>query len=218
MVINPQAFIDVIPFLIDGLWITLYITIFGVAIGCVIGTLFGLMSISRFRIVRFIAVTYVEVVRGTPLLAQIFFIHLGIPALIGHTFDPYITGVAIIGINSGAYIAEIVRGGVNSIDKGQMEAGRSLGLNSRQTMRYIIWPQALKVMIPPFGNQFVISLKDTSLLSSIAVAELMYSGRQYMTITFSAFETMFMVCIFYLIITIPASLLLRYLERRIDKS
>ncbi|GAK05415.1 glutamate transport membrane-spanning protein [Geomicrobium sp. JCM 19037] len=152
------------------------------------------------------------------ILAQILFVHFGIPALFNYNFDPLFTGVAVIAINSGAYIAEIVRGGVQSIDKGQMEAGRSLGLNGRQTMRYIIWPQAVRVMIPPFGNQFVISLKDTSLLSTIAVAELMYQGRQFASISFNMFETYFMVCIFYLMITIPASILLRYTERRLDKS
>ncbi|MFB4158326.1 amino acid ABC transporter permease [Geomicrobium sp. JSM 1781026] len=218
MNLNPDAFIQVMPYLAQGLWYTVIITFVGVAIGCIIGSMFGLMSIARFKVVRWMAITYIELIRGTPILAQILFVHFGIPALFNYNFDPLFTGVAVIAINSGAYIAEIVRGGVQSIDKGQMEAGRSLGLNGRQTMRYIIWPQAVRVMIPPFGNQFVISLKDTSLLSTIAVAELMYQGRQFASISFNMFETYFMVCIFYLMITIPASILLRYTERRLDKS
>ncbi|MBB6451130.1 glutamine transport system permease protein [Geomicrobium halophilum] len=218
MNLNPEAFVDIIPYLVTGLWYTLIITLVGVALGCVLGTIFGLMRLSKNGFIKAIASIYVEVLRGTPLLAQIFFFHFGIPNLLGFNLDALVSAIVVIAINSGAYIAEIVRGGVQSVDQGQIEAGRSLGLNSRQTMRYIIWPQALKIMIPPFGNQFIISLKDTSLLSSIAVAELMYQAQTYSSITFDAFEAYFMVCLFYLMITIPASLLLRYTERRLERS
>ncbi|QQK74960.1 amino acid ABC transporter permease [Salicibibacter cibarius] len=218
MNLSPEAFVEVTPYLLTGLWYTLIITIIGVLIGCVIGTIFGIMRLSTNWFIKTVASIYVEVVRGTPLLAQIFFIHFGIPALFNFNFDALITAFGVIAINSGAYLAEIVRGGVQSVDKGQLEAGRSLGLNARQTMRHIIWPQAIKIMIPPFGNQFIISLKDTSLLSAIAVTELMYQGQTYASITFASFETYLMVCVFYLMITIPASLLLRFTERRLDHS
>jgi len=124
--------------------------------------------------------------------------------------------IIAIALNAGAYIAEIVRGGIQSIDKGQTEAGRSVGLTSWQTMRYIVWPQALKQMIPPLGNQFIISLKDTSLFSAIAVNELLYQGKYYASSTFVYFEPYAMVAIFYMAITIPAMLILRRIERRLD--
>ncbi|WP_078393285.1 amino acid ABC transporter permease [Shouchella patagoniensis] len=206
------------PYLVEGLKLTLIITLIGVFLGSIIGSILGLMKLSRIKLIKAVSVVFVEVVRGTPLLAQIFFIHFGIPGLLGMRFDPLYTGIFVIAINSGAYIAEIVRGGVQSIDKGQMEAGRSLGLTGNQTMRHIIWPQAVKVMIPPFGNQFIISLKDTSLLSSIAVAELMYQSRMYTGNTFSYFDTYLLVCLFYLAITIPATILLRYTERRLERA
>src|SRR5690625_3374529 len=113
-------------------------------------------------------------------------------------------------------IAEIVRGGIQSIDKGQTEAGRSIGLTPSQTMRYIVWPQAFKRIIPPLGNQFIISLKDTSLFSAIAVNELLYMGKSYANNTFTYFEPYLMVSLFYLAITIPSSLILRRVERRLD--
>ncbi|QDI92365.1 amino acid ABC transporter permease [Salicibibacter halophilus] len=218
MNLSPESMIDVIPYLTTGLWYTFMITIVGVAVGCVIGTVFGLMRLANNRLISTIAAIYVEVVRGTPLLAQIFFLHFGVPNLIGFSMDALISGYIILAINSGAYIAEIVRGGVQSVDKGQLEAGMSLGLNGYQTMRYIIWPQAVKIMIPPFGNQFIISLKDTSLLATIAVGELIYQAQQFTALTFDAFEAYFMVCLFYLVMTIPASLFLRFTERRLERS
>lgn len=129
--------------------------------------------------------------------------------------DSITAGVVVIAINSGAYIAEIVRGSVDSIDKGQMEAGRSLGLNKHQTMRYIIWPQAFKRMIPPLGNQFIISIKDTSLLSVILVPELMFQGRYIASNHFNAVEIYTTVALFYLVINFSLSLLLCYIERRL---
>ena len=206
------------PYLLEGLKYTLIITIVGISLGCVIGTIFGLMRTSKNKIIYAIASIYIELVRGTPMLAQIFFLHFGLPQLLGLNLDKMLTANIIIAINSGAYIAEIVRGGIQSVDKGQMEAGRSLGFNSGQTMRYIIWPQALKLMIPPFGNQFVISLKDTSLLSAIAVGELMYQGRQVASSYVNYFDVYFIVCVMYLMITIPISLLLRRVERRLERS
>jgi glutamine transport system permease protein len=125
-------------------------------------------------------------------------------------------GIIVIAINSGAYIAEIVRGAVQSIDKGQNEAGRSLGLNQNQTMQYIVWPQAFKRMIPPLGNQFIISIKDTSLLSVILVPELMFQGRVIASNHFNAVEIYTAVAVFYLAITLTLSYVLRYLERRLD--
>lgn len=211
-----EHIINVIPYLVEGLKWTFIITIVGVGIGFVIGAFAGLARLSKNKILAWIAIVYIEIIRGTPLLVQILFIFFGLSALLGINLDKITASIIAISINAGAYIAEIVRGGVQSIDKGQFEAGDSIGLTKSQTMWYIIWPQAFKRMIPPLGNQFIISLKDTSLLSAIAVGEVLYMGRQYANATFSYFEVFFMVAVFYLIITIPASIILRQLERRLD--
>ncbi|WLR51226.1 amino acid ABC transporter permease [Bacillus tianshenii] len=209
-------YIKVLPFLWKGLGYTFFITIAGLLIGFVLGAITGIGRLSQSKFVYGLASVYVEVVRGTPLLAQILFIYFGLPGVMGITIDKVTASIIAIAINAGAYIAEIVRGAVYSIDKGQMEAGRSIGLTKSQTMRYIIWPQAFKRMIPPLGNQFVISLKDTSLFSVIAVGEMLFQARQYYNSNFSPFQALAMVCLMYLIITIPTALILRRVERRLD--
>ncbi|MFQ3545450.1 amino acid ABC transporter permease [Halobacillus rhizosphaerae] len=209
-------YIRVMPFLLEGLKYTLLITIVGLIFGFILGAIFGLARLSNNKLIYGLATVYVEVVRGTPILAQILFIYFGLSDLLELNIDKITASIIAIAINAGAYIAEIVRGAVYSIDKGQNEAGRSIGLTKAQTMRYIIWPQAFRRMIPPLGNQFVISLKDTTLFSVIAVGEMLYMGQQYYGKTFAAFQALTMVCIMYLIITIPTSVYLRRVERRLD--
>ena len=162
-----QHIIGVLPYLWEGIKLTFLITIIGVAIGFIIGAFVGLGRLSKNKLIFSICTVYVEVIRGTPILVQIFFIYFGLSDFVN--IDKLTASIMAIALNAGAYIAEIVRGGVQSIDKGQFEAGDSIGLTKAQTMWYIIWPQAFKRMIPPFGNQFIISLKDTSLFSAIAV-------------------------------------------------
>lgn len=210
-------YIKSLPFLVQGLKWTIGITLAGLLLGFVLGALAGLGRLSKNKLVKGISSVYVEVVRGTPILAQVLFIYNGLSkGVIGVNIDALTASIIAIAINAGAYIAEIVRGAVYSIDQGQHEAGRSIGLTEKQTMRYIIWPQAFKRMLPPLGNQFVISLKDTSLFSVIAVGELLYQGRQYYNITYAPFQTLIMVCLLYLCITIPTTLYLRRLERKLD--
>ncbi|UOQ94472.1 amino acid ABC transporter permease [Halobacillus shinanisalinarum] len=214
--IMESHYIKVMPFLLEGLVYTLLITGVGLLFGFILGAVFGLARLSKNKFIYGIATVYVEGLRGTPILAQILFIYFGLPDLLGLNIDKVSASIIAIAINAGAYIAEIVRGAVYSIDKGQSEAGRSIGLTKVQTMRYIIWPQAFRRMIPPLGNQFVISLKDTSLFSVIAVGELLYMGQQYYGITFAAFEALTMVCLMYLLITVPTAVYLRRVERRMD--
>jgi len=213
---NMEHLLGVLPYLWEGIQLTFIITIVGVAIGFVIGTFTGLGRLSKNPFIFGLCTVYVEIIRGTPILVQILFIYFGISDLFGINLDKITASIIAIALNAGAYIAEIVRGGVQSIDKGQFEAGDSIGLTKSQTMRLIIWPQAFKRMIPPLGNQFIISLKDTSLFSAIAVNELLYQGRMYASSVFVYFEPYLMVAFLYLAITIPASLLLRRLERRLD--
>lgn len=211
-----EHYTGVFSYLVQGIQLTIIITVVGVLIGFVIGAFAGIARLSKSKIIYGIATVYIEIIRGTPILVQILFIYFGLSDLFGIDLDKVTASIIAIAINAGAYIAEIVRGGVQSIDKGQREAGRSLGLTSSQTMRYIIWPQAFKRMIPPLGNQFIISLKDTSLFSAIAVNEVLYMGKQYATATFVYFEPYLMVGIFYLAITIPSMIILRRVERRLD--
>ncbi|AQS54947.1 MAG: amino acid ABC transporter permease [Novibacillus thermophilus] len=206
------------PELMTGLYYTLIISVVGLLFGYVLGAVFGLGRISTNKLLYGIATVYVEVIRGTPILVQAIWIYFALPLIIQYTLDPVVAGIIVIAINSGAYIAEIVRGAVQSIEKGQMEAGRSLGLSHGQTMRYIIWPQAFKRMIPPMGNQFIISIKDTSLLSVILVPELIFQGRLIVANHFNAVEIYTTVAAFYLAITLSLSIALRRLEKRLDNA
>ncbi|MBF8223596.1 MULTISPECIES: amino acid ABC transporter permease [Halomonadaceae] len=203
-----------IPHLLPGIPWTLLISFGGLAIGFVIGIVFGLMRISRSRWLRLPAILYIEVFRGTPILVQVLFIFYGLPQLLGGPINALTAGIAAIAVNSGAYISEVVRGGVQSIERGQREASLSLGLSRTQAFRYVIWPQAFRRMIPPLGNQGIISIKDTSLFSVIGVGELVRQGQIYIATTFTALEVYFMVAMLYLAITWSLSLLLRQLERR----
>nr|WP_297457687.1 amino acid ABC transporter permease [uncultured Halomonas sp.] len=209
-----QAAIDSIPFLLEGIPWTLLISFGGLAIGFVIGIVFGLLRINPIRLLRWPAIAYIEIFRGTPVLVQVLFIFYGLPQILGGPINALTAGIAAIALNSGAYISEIVRGGVQSIEKGQREAGLSLGLSRGQSFRYIIWPQALRRMIPALGNQGIVSIKDTSLFSVIGVGELVRQGQIYIATTFTALEVYFMVALLYLVITLSLSFALRLLESR----
>lgn len=213
---NWAGVVDFLPQLGIGLYYTLLISVAGLLIGFILGAIFGLGRISNNKIIYGIASVYIEVVRGTPVLVQAIWIFFALPLITQYNMDSITAGILVIALNSGAYIAEIVRGAVQSVDKGQMEAGRSLGLNENQTMRHIVWPQAFKRMIPPLGNQFIISIKDTSLLSVILVPELMFQGRNIAANHFNAVEIYTAVAVFYLAITLTLSLVLRVIERRLD--
>ncbi|MCS2607773.1 amino acid ABC transporter permease [Halomonas dongshanensis] len=203
-----------IPFLLPGIPWTLLISFGGLAIGFVIGIVFGLMRISRSRWLSIPALFYIEIFRGTPILVQVLFIFYGLPQLIDRPINALAAGIAAIAVNSGAYISEIVRGGVQSIERGQREASLSLGLSRSQAFTYVIWPQAFRRMIPALGNQGIISIKDTSLFSVIGVGELVRQGQIYIATTFTALEVYFMVAMLYLAITWTLSIVLRQLERR----
>ena len=204
--------------LMRGLKLTIEITVGGLFFGFILGSAAGLLKLSRSFMVRKLAGVYVEAIRGTPMLVQAMFLYYGIPMAIGIRIPPMTAGIIIIAINSGAYIAEIVRGAVQSINKGQVEAGRSIGLTRAQTMRYIIWPQALKRMIPPLGNQFIISLKDTSLLMVIGVGELMRTGQEITSVNFRAFEVYLAVACVYLVMTLSIANVMRIIEKKLNTS
>lgn len=207
-------------FLLKGTLITLEIAFGGAIIGFILGTLTGMARLSKNRILKAISGLYLTIIRGTPMLLQIIFIFVGVPqlynVLTGNTFSPspIAAGIIGIGINSGAYVAEIVRAGIQSIDKGQMEAARSLGLSKTKAMRYIILPQAFYRVLPALGNELIVLLKDTSLVSAIGGRELMNSARKFGSKFYLYAEFLFGAAIIYLVLTFLISKLVAYFERR----
>ena len=203
-----------LPILLMGAGVTIEITAFSVAIGFFIGLFVGIARISQFKILRIMAAVYADCIRGTPLLVQIFLIYFALPMAIGQRVEPFIAAVAACGINSGAYVSEIFRAGIQAIDVGQMEAGRSLGLTWWQTMRFIILPQAFKNILPPLGNEFIAMLKDSSLVSVILFEELTRRGQLIIAQTYGSFEIWMTVAVLYLIMTMAISRIVAFLEKR----
>ncbi len=214
MQFNFDLVVNSFPLLLVGAGVTIKITALSVALGVVIGLFVGIARISRLRILRVLAAVYVDFFRGTPLLVQIFLVYFALPVITGQRVDPFVAAIGSCGINSGAYVAEIFRAGIQSIDKGQMEAGRSLGMTWVQTMRYIIVPQAFKRVIPPLGNEFIALLKDSSLVSVIGFEELTRRGQLIIAKTYGSLEIWLSVAVIYLAMTLTISRFVAYLERR----
>ena len=216
MDLNIDLMVNSLPLLIAGAGITVEITAMSVFLGLVIGCMVGIARLCNIKPIRYIANVYVDFIRGTPLLVQIFLVYFALPGIIGSRVDPFVAAISACSINSGAYIAEIFRAGIQSIDKGQMEAGRSLGMTWAQTMRYIIMPQAFKRIIPPLGNEFIAMLKDSSLVSVIGFEELTRHGQLIIARTYASFEIWMAVALVYLVMTFAVARFTGYLERRFD--
>ncbi len=206
-----------------GLGTTLFVTACAILIGILIGLVMALGKLSRFVPFRIIANVYVEVVRGTPLFVQILIFAYGVPYIVRQAtngavqfnWDPIIiVGILACGMNSGAYLAEIIRSGIQAVSPGQIEAARSLGLSSGQTMRSIILPQAFRIILPPMANEFVTLIKETSILSYIGIVEITREGILWASRDFKSFPAYIGVAIVYMCLTIPLSRLVNYLERR----
>lgn len=216
MNLNVDLMINSLPLLIVGAGITIQITAISVGLGLIIGMFVGIARISHIKPLRALAAVYIDFLRGTPLLVQIFLIYFALPVVLGQRVDPFLAAITACGINSGAYIAEIFRAGIQAIDNGQMEAGRSLGMSWIQTMRYIIIPQAFKNIVPPLGNEFIALLKDSSLVSVIGFEELTRRGQLIIARTYGSLEIWICVAIIYLVMTLTISRLVAYLEKRLD--
>jgi polar amino acid transport system permease protein len=207
--------IEYLPLFLKGTLYTIGISLLGILIGTILGLFIGLGKMLKNKILSFPFKLYIAFFRGTPLIVQIFIIHFGaVPAILGTT-NGIAAGIAALSLNSAAYIAEIFRAGIQSIDRGQTEASRSLGMSQAQTMRYIILPQAFKRMIPPLGNEFIILLKDSSLTALVAVPELMYWGRAFQGQYFKVWEPYLTAALIYFILTLTISFLLSRLEKRL---
>lgn len=209
-----DTIIESLPMLWEGLKMTLYIFAIAIVLGFLIGLVMALLRLAPFKILNWIAKIFIDAIRGTPFIVQLFFIYFGLNSFSWISLDNVWAGIVTVAINAGAYFAEIIRAGIQSIDKGQTEAARSLGLNQSQNMRYIILPQAFRRMLPTITNQAIISLKDTSLLSIIGVADLTQRGRVIVSATFEPFTIYLALGVMYFIIIYLLSLLSSYLERR----
>jgi polar amino acid transport system permease protein len=198
-----------------GLGITIIYTIVTIAIGMVIGLVTGLLRLSSNKFITLPLTAYVEVFRCTPLLVQIIWFYYAFPVIIGIDIPAVIAAGLVLSLYTGAFYAEVVRGGVNSIERGQWDAARSIGLRYVQLMRLVILPQAFRRMIPPFMNQSIIQLKNTSLVSTIAVADLLYQGQMITAATYRPLEVYTMVAVIYFIVLFPLTLAAQEVERRL---
>ncbi|WP_268238258.1 amino acid ABC transporter permease [Psychrobacillus lasiicapitis] len=203
-----------LPALLEGAQMTVRIITVGIVVALIIGLVIGVINVGNNKVLKAFARVYIGLVRGTPLLVQVFFIYFGLPTVLDFRLSAVTAGTIAIAINASAYMAEIIRAGILSIDNGQMEASRSLGLSYFQSMRKVILPQAIKRMVPPLVNQSIISLKDTSILSAIGIIELTSSGQIIIASTFKAFEVWIMVGFIYLIVIEILTLATSWLERR----
>src|SRR5260370_29139830 len=196
-----------------GLGVTIAYTISTVLIGLAIGLFTGLLRLSRNKLLTAPLVAYVEIFRCTPLLVQIIWFSSALPVVLGIHIPAHVAATLVLSLYTGAFYAEIVRGGVNSIDSGQWDAARAIGMRRGQVMRYVILPQAVKRMVPPFMNQSIIQLKNTSLVSTIAVADLLYQGTIITAATYRPLEVYTMVAIIYFLVLFPLTLAAQQVER-----
>jgi glutamine transport system permease protein len=209
-----QVFLDAVPILLEGLKLTLLLATLSLLLATVIGLISGLMSLSHRRWVSAPARFYVSVIRGTPLLVQILFVYFGLPAVLSIKFTAIVAGVITIGFHIGAYVSEVFRAGIESVDKGQVEAGRSLGLSHFRVMQKIVIPQATRRMVAPMVNQFIMGVKDTSLLAVIGVAELTQRGQSIYAVNYRAFEVLTLVALMYFAVTYLLYRVSRVVEKR----
>lgn len=204
---------------IRGIWVTLALTIVGYLGGIVLGLFLGMGKLSKKKWIYYPSKFYVDFFRGTPLLVQILLIHLAIiPAIFGHSLGYFVSGSVALILNSAAYNAEIIRAGIQSIEKGQMEAARSLGMPPNMAMRHIILPQALRRMIPPLGNELIALLKDSSLVTVIAANDLLYAGKVVAGAYSRFWEPYITVAILYLVLTFIFGKIITYVENRFSNS
>ena len=209
---------------LQGVPVTVGVTLIAMVTGVVLGLVLALMKMSRIKVLTALASLYIEIIRGTPLIVQALIMAYGLPQLLqssGISFRwPYliIPAVIVCGLNSAAYVAEVIRSGIQAVDKGQMEAARSIGMTRAQAMKLIVIPQALKIVLPSFGNEFVSLIKETSVLSYVGVVEILRKGALWNAATFNTFEAYIGVALVYMLLTIPSSKLVKHLEKKMANS
>ena len=202
---------------------TILISFLSVLFGVIFGALLTLMKRSKFKIgkvkpLSVLASAYIEIIRGTPMLLQIMLVYYGFDQLLGINMDPIPAGIIAVSLNSAAYVSEIIRAGIDAVDKGQLEAARSLGMSQFMAMKLIIIPQATKNILPAIGNEFVTVIKESSMASVIGVGEIMYGAKVITGKTFRAFEPLIVAAVFYFVITFTLGRVISYIERRMKAS
>lgn len=227
VIVQPDPFMRILRFVRDGIWVTIYVTLLSFFLVLIFGLIGGLGRLSRNWLINGIATIYVEIIRGIPVLVQLMFwyfavpaiirglgTNLNLPALAGFKTNP--VGMAVLGLTVcyAAYMSEVYRAGIQSISRGQMEAARSLGMTYFQAMRYVILPQAIRVILPPVGNEFITLLKDSSLISVVAVPDLTRRGREFMASTLTPIETWSMIALLYLVLTLFSARIVNWIERK----
>ena len=217
MDLNYSVVLARLPLLLVGAVMTIEFAVLSLILGTVFGIIAGLMRISKNPVLSRIAFLYVWIIRGTPLLVQLYLLYFGLPQ-IGLKLEPWTAGVLGMGFNTGAYISEVVRSGILAIDKGQMEAGLSLGMTPWLVMRRIIAPQAARISIPPMVNQFIITLKNSSLVSLLTITELMRTGEQIIQTHFRSFEVYTVVAVIYLAMNSVLMVVAHRLERGLSQN
>lgn len=211
-----EFFLQSLPKLMIGMRMTILMTAVSLIFAIVLGIVSCFLKISKYKPLNWISDIYVNIIRGTPLLVQASFLYFGLPAVTGLKLGSFQASVIILCLNAGAYLSEIFRSGISAVNKGQMEAARSLGLPYGVSMQKVVLPQAIRIVIPSVVNQFIITLKDTSILSVIGVGELMRSGNLIVARTFRSFETYGIVAVMYFIIVMILTQVSRLIERRLS--
>ena len=213
---------NLVIILLKGMLMTVVLSLVSVFIGSLLGIIPALGRLSKNKLFYYPATIYVDIIRGTPLLVQVLllyaFINLPVKMVFGIDMSNFIPGMLALIINSSAYVSELIRGGVQAVDPGQSEAALSLGMTKFETMKKIVFPQAIKNIIPSLGNEFVTMIKETAIFINIGVAELMYSAELVKTYTYAVKETYIVVAILYLLLTLPMSKLMGYFEKRLSKN
>lgn len=201
-------------FFLNGAKFTLLLAFFTVLFGVLLGLFLAMMRISKSKFLNFISTAYIEFIRGTPVLVQLYIIYYALPNLLGVNLPDLVAAVLALSINSSAYVAEIIRAGIQAIDKGQMEAARSLGMTQSMAMKYIIIPQSIKNILPALGNEFIVVVKESSIVSVIGIHELMYNADTVRGNTFRPFEPLIIAALMYFVMTFTLSKLMGAVERR----
>jgi len=211
--LNFSFLIKYYPFFLDGIKLTLLLALITIIFGSILGLVICILKISKYKILRAIASIYIEIIRGTPLIVQLIIIHYGLKINMTELTSASIA----LSLNSAAYIAEIMRAGILSINKGQMEAAKSLGMNHFNAMKLIIIPQAIKNILPALANEFVVLIKESAIVSYIGLADLMYKANQIRSLTYLTLEPLLVAALIYLIITFTLSKFIHYFERKLNK-
>ena len=214
-----KVFADATPLLIEGLKITTLISLISIGIGILIGLLMCLLGMSKNKILKGISAVYIWLIRGTPMIVQAFIVYFGFPQVIsmmipGFRLSAFTAGIITLSLNAGAYLAEIFRGGINAVPKGQTEAARSLGMPASKTFIKVVLPQAIKIAIPSMVNQFIITIKDTSILSVIGLADLVNRAKIYVGSSYLFFETYCYVAVYYLVIISILMIISKHVEKK----